>query len=117
MGNTITLHGTGPRNVTVNGATSAGGLAIEIDSHGDAGADTLYLYLDHEGFAAVLIELSTWPEVVAAAGEAWREAIIGANATATTPELDPIARDHFARALSRYGLTMVLDGIRTGEGG
>lgn len=107
MGHSATWHGTGEREVTFRQAQHGAGLIIDIDSNGLAGEDTLYLYMEYDKLADLLVELSTWPEVVTAAGERFREAILGHDAPAPAPELSPVAVNYFRGAFNRLGYELV----------
>lgn len=85
----------------------AGRLDITTTRHGEALTyNRVVIEAGPKALAEILVELSTWPDVVAAAGERFREAILGHVPDDYVPPLSPIAVDYFRRAFDHYGLVL-----------
>lgn len=106
MGSTIYAHTGDTGRVEWHRLTDDSGLGADVFEGENRHPSNVAIFCDTGALADLLVKLSSWPDVVAAAGERFREAIIGHVADDYVPPLSPLAVDYFRRAFDHYGFVL-----------
>jgi hypothetical protein len=106
MGSEYTTHTYEADTVTFERIGGESGLKVNVRRGTGTDVERFAMWTTPAVLADLLVELSTWPDVVTAAGERFRDAILNCGPVDDVPRLDPIAADYFRRGFEHYGMVL-----------